>query len=126
MASQKIFYKGFSSRNASKPGGSYTLTNKDLVNEDLLNHIFTEYFERPHMPSFGTRIPSLVFEPNDAQVRGIIEEDLRKVFNYDPRVKLMNLDVMSLPDNNAIVAVATLLYIELKVTGDLKIEVYSN
>ena len=123
---QKIFYKGFSSRNASKPGGSFTLTNKDLVNEDLLNHIFTEYFERPHMPSFGTRIPSLVFEPNDAQVRAIIEEDLRKVFAYDPRVQLLDLQVMSFPDNNAIVAIANLLYIELKVTGDLKIEVYSN
>lgn len=122
----KIFYRGFSTRNASKPGGSFTLTNKALVNEDLMNHIFTEYFERPHMPSFGTRIPSLVFEPNDAQVRAIIEEDLRKVFNYDPRVQLQNLQVLSLPDNNAIVAVATLLYLELKVVGDLKIEIYSN
>lgn len=126
MTKQKIFYKGFSSRNASKPGGSFMLTNKELVEEDLLNHIFTEYFERPHMPSFGTRIPSLVFEPNDDQVRKIIDEDLRKVFNYDPRVQLQDLTVTSYPDNNAIVAIANLLYIELNVTGDLKIEIYSN
>lgn len=126
MATQKIFYKGFSSRNASKPGGSFMLTNKELVEEDLLNHIFTEYFERPHMPSFGTRIPSLVFEPNDAQVRAIIDEDLRKVFNYDPRVQLQDLTVMSLPDNNAIVALANLLYLELNVVDNLKIEIYSN
>jgi phage baseplate assembly protein W len=78
------------------------------------------------MPSFGTRIPTLVFEPNDAEVRNIIREDLTKVFEYDPRVKLQNLKVLSLPDNNAIVAIATLFYIELNVAGDLRIEVYSN
>jgi phage baseplate assembly protein W len=122
----KIFYKGFSSRNAGTPNGSFSATNKDLVNQDLLNHIFTEYWSRPHMPSFGTRIPTLVFEPNDAEVRNIIREDLTKVFEYDPRVKLQNLKVLSLPDNNAIVAIATLFYIELNVAGDLRIEVYSN
>jgi phage baseplate assembly protein W len=122
----KIFYRGFSSAQASAPSGSYTTTNIQTVNNDLRNHIFTEYFERPHMPSFGTRIPSLVFEPNDEEVRNIIREDLTKVFNYDPRVKVLNLQVLSFPDNNTIVAIATLRYIEMEVTGDLRIEVYSN
>ena len=121
----KIYYRGFSSKQASLPGGSFTTTNLDCVNNDLMNHIYTEYYERPHMPSFGTRIPSLVFEPNDLQVRNIIKEDLTKVFNYDPRVTLNSLNVYALPDNNAIVAVANLNYIELEVTGDLRIEVYS-
>ena len=125
MSKSKIFYRGFSSKSASKPGGSYILANKELVNQDLLNHIYTPYFSRPHMPSFGTRIPSLVFEPNDDEVRMIIEEDLRKVFNYDPRVELLELNIYSLPDNNAIVAIANLLYIEMKVTGNLKIEIHS-
>jgi phage baseplate assembly protein W len=120
-----VFYKGFSSKKASLPGGSFTTINKETVNADLMNHIYTEYFERPHMPSFGTRIPTLVFEPNDAEVQKIITEDLTKVFNYDPRVSLKNLNVYSLPDNNAIVAVATLHYVELEVTGDLHIEIYS-
>jgi phage baseplate assembly protein W len=123
---KKIFYRGFSTEAASKPGGSFTVINKECVNTDLLNHIFTEFFERPHMPSFGTRIPTLVFEPNDAEVREIIRQDLTKVFNYDPRIDVLNLEVFSLPDNNAIVAIATLLYKELKVQGDLKVEIYSN
>lgn len=125
MATNKIFYKGFSSRKAARPNGSFSITNKDVINEDLMNHIFTEYWERSHMPSFGTRIPTLVFEPNDEEVRDIVREDLTKVFNYDPRVTLVDLQILSFPDNNAIVAIASLFYIELKVTGDLKIEVYS-
>jgi len=122
----KIYYRGFSSKKASQPGGSFTTTNIETVNTDLMNHIFTEYYERPHMPSFGTRIPSLVFEPNDLETQTVIREDLLKVFNYDPRVKLQKLDVYSLPDNNAIVAIASLLYVELNVVGDLNIEIYSN
>lgn len=125
MSKPKIFYKGFSSKSASKPGGSYKLTNKELVNADLLNHIYTPYYSRPHMPSFGTRIPTLVFEPNDEEVRAIVDEDLRKVFNYDPRVELIELNIYSFPDNNALVAIANLLYVELNVTGNLKIEIYS-
>ena len=122
----KVYYQGFSSKKASNPHGSFTTINQECVNTDLMNHIFTEYFERPHMPSFGTRIPSLTFEPNDNQVKAIIKEDLTKVFNYDPRVELQDLTIYALPDNNAIIAIATLLYIELQVTGDLKIEIYSN
>jgi phage baseplate assembly protein W len=121
----KIFYRGFSSKNASKPGGSFTVTNIECVKADLMAHIFTSYYDRPHQPSFGTRIPTLAFEPNDGEVRQIIREDLTKVFNYDPRVKLLSLDIYSLPDNNAIAAIAKLLYIEFDVTGDLRIDIYS-
>lgn len=75
------------------------------------------------MPDFGTRIPILTFEPNDTYTKSVIEEDLRAVFAYDPRVKLLSLNVMSLPDNNAILAMADLLYVEFNVTDVLNIEV---
>lgn len=120
-----IIYRGFSSAGALAPGGSFTTTNVETVKADLMAHIFTEHYSRPHMPSFGTRIPTLAFEPNDSEVRDIIREDLTMVFEYDPRVKLLDLKIFSLPDNNAIVAIATLRYIELAVTGDFRIDVYS-
>lgn len=75
------------------------------------------------MPGFGTRIPTLVFEPNDERSRKIVEDDLTEVFNYDPRVNLIKLSVASLPDNNAIIALADLLYIEFNVRDVLRIEV---
>jgi phage baseplate assembly protein W len=125
LSTSPIYYRGFSTRNMDQPGGTPTIVNVACVNEDLLNHIYTEYYERPHMPSFGTRIPGLVFEPNDAEVQDIIRQDLTKVFNYDPRVLLQNLQILSFPDLNAIVAIATLLYRELNVVGDLNIQIYS-
>ena len=117
-------YRGFSTKNWRKTK-SFSLRDIDLVKQDLLNHIYTLKGERVMMPNFGTRIPIITFEPNDEYTRNIIEEDLRTVFNFDPRVKLISLNVMSLPDNNAIIAVADLLYIEFNVRDELRITVNS-
>ena len=115
-------YRGFSTANWLN-SKSFVLTNIDLVKQDLLNQIWTIKGERVMMPNFGTRIPVLAFEPNDAKTIAIIEEDLTAVFNYDPRVKLLSLNVTALPNNNAIIAMANLLYIEFQVTGVLNIEI---
>lgn len=122
--SGKVIYKGFSTRNWIK-NKTFSLTNIELVKRDLLNHIYTIKGDRVEMPNFGTRIPVLTFEPNDENTRRVIEEDLTAVFDYDPRVKLISLNVLSLPDNNAIIALADLLYIEFNVTDVLRIEVPS-
>lgn len=115
-------YRGFSTQDWRKRK-SFQLNDVELVKRDLINHIFTIKGERVMMPNFGTRIPMLAFEPNDEITRKIVEDDLKTVINYDPRVKLLGLNVMSLPDNNAIIAVADLLYVEINVRDELHIEV---
>lgn len=119
------YYKGFSTRKYHDVGGEFEIHNISCVEEDLLNHIFTIKGERVMMPEFGTRIPLMVFEPNDTESQQIIEEDLRTVFEYDPRVELKNLTILPDGDNNTIIALATLRYIEFNVTQDLRIEVRS-
>lgn len=115
-------YRGFSTANFLTGARTLLLTNKDLVKQDLLNHIYTIPGERPHLPNFGTRIPLLAFEPLDQKTLKIVEEDLRTVIDYDPRVRLMDMAVMAMPDNNAIVAFVDLLYVELDVQETLKLE----
>jgi len=117
-----LIYKGFSTHDLENRK-NFSLSNVELVKKDLLNHIYTIRGERVMMPAFGTRIPTLAFEPNDEQTRRIIESDLTEVFEYDPRVRLMDLQVRSLPDNNAIIALADLLYLEFNVRDVLRIEV---
>jgi phage baseplate assembly protein W len=114
-------YIGFSTVNYTS-AGTFALKDIELVKRDLLNHIYTERGSRVMMPGFGTRIPLMVFEQNDEQTRLIIEEDLREVFNYDPRVRLIDLSVLQLPDNNAILALADLLYVEFNVRDTLRLE----
>ncbi len=115
-------YRGFSST-GWKDRKNFSLTGIELVKRDLLNHIYTIKGERVHMPNFGTRIPMLAFEPCDEVTRQIVETDLTEVFNYDPRVQVIALNVLTFPDNNAIIALADLLYVEFNVRDELRIEV---
>lgn len=117
-------YKGFSTKNW-RANRSFSVTDIEAVKIDLLNHIFTIKGERVHMPNFGTSIPLLTFEQNDEITRDIIHRDLTDVFEYDPRVQLIALNIMTLPDNNAIIAIADLHYLEFNVTEPLRIEIES-
>ena len=53
----------------------------------------------------------------------IIEEDMRSVFNFDPRVKLVELTVTPNYDENSVVASATLYYVELNMTDRLYLNI---
>jgi len=126
MAAQlKKFYVGFSTRNYEEHGGPFDVYNVACVEQDLINAIFTERGQRVMMPNYGTRIPLLAFEPGDPQTIDIIIMDLTEVFDHEPRVKLLNLDVIPALEKNALVAVAKLSYLEFNVTKDLYIEVHS-
>jgi phage baseplate assembly protein W len=116
-------YRGFSTEAyLTNRKNGFMLTNQALVKEDLLNHLYTIPGERVHQPEFGTRIPLLVFEPLDEQTLEIVRQDLRKVIDYDPRVRLVDMTVQAAPDNNMIIAFVDLLYVELDVTETLKLE----
>lgn len=111
-------YIGFST--TAKNG--MRLTDQELINRDLMNHIYTVRGERVMMPGFGTRIPLIVFEPLDPITLEEIEKDLREVIDYDPRVQLIDIAVTALPDNNAVVAFIDLKYVELNLIETLRLE----
>lgn len=115
-------YRGYSSYEYQAKK-TFSIADVELVKLDLLNHIFTRRGERVMMPTFGTRIPDLVFEPLDDITVAVLEEDLRAVFEFDPRVKLLELVITPDPDTNAVTASARLLYIELNLTDVLDINI---
>lgn len=119
------FYKGFSTRNYAKTGQGFALYNVQLIEEDLMNELFTIRGERLKMPTFGTRIPLMVMELNDEESMGILKEDVETVIAHDPRVELEALDVITNVDRNSVVIVAKVHYLEFLVTKDLFIEVNS-
>lgn len=108
-------YLGYSSYEFQK-NKSFILTDIQLVEMDLLNQIFTRRGSRVMMPAYGTLIPELVFEPLDEITLSTIETELLSVFNFDPRVNLITLDVEPKYDTNTITATAILFYVELNVT----------
>jgi len=118
----KGLYRGYSTYEYQR-NKSFILTDVELVKMDLLNHIFTHKGERVMMPNFGTRIPDLAFEPLDQITLDIVEEDLRAVIAFDPRVQLMELRILPFYDENMVVASAKLLYIELNIIGNLDLNI---
>jgi phage baseplate assembly protein W len=113
-------YLGFSTADKTKKG--FSLSGKELINRDLLNHIYTLKGERVNMPNFGTIIPMIAFEQLDQLTLKAVEDDLRGVVDYDPRVELVDIAVMALPDNNAITAVLDLKYLSLNEFDSLHLE----
>ena len=70
---------GFSTKN--KSAINHTLTGKELVVEDLLNNIMTRKGERIMMPTYGSIIHDLIFEPLTSNIRTLIEEDLTNIIS---------------------------------------------
>jgi phage baseplate assembly protein W len=126
MANELVkFYVGFNTRDYEDQGGTFEVYNVAVIERDLMNAIFTERGQRLMMPNYGTRIPLMTFEPGDQQTMDIITMDLKEVFDHEPRVKLINLDIIPAVEKNALVAVAKVMYLEFNVTKDLYIEVNS-
>ena len=121
MATKSI-YRGFSSFEYAK-NRTFQLTGIELVKMDLLNHIFTRRTERVMMPRFGTLIPELTFEPLDQETVDLIEDELLIVFNYDPRVELIELFVTPDYPNNSITVQSNLEFIELNTADDFNFNI---
>lgn len=115
-------YKGFSTYEYQKRK-TFKVYDIDLVKLDLLNHIYTLKGTRVMHPRFGTRIPSLAFEPMDNLTLDILEEDLRAVVAFDPRVELIDLRIEPYYDQNYVVAKLRLLYIELDIVDDMNLNI---
>lgn len=77
-------YLGFSTYNRVR---KFTLTDFELVRQDLFNHFSIRRGEKLMNPKFGTVIWDLLFEPLTDEVREIIISDIKNVVNYDPRIE---------------------------------------
>ena len=125
MAIKKGLYRGYSSFEYQN-NKTFTLTDIELVKMDLLNHIFTKQGERLMMPTFGTIIPEMVFEPLTPDMIALVEDELYRVVQYDPRVDLLNMEVRAAPDQHAVEVSIQLFYVELNLVDNLDLNINFN
>lgn len=117
----KIYYKGYST-NTYLSTGSFSVRDIELVKLDLLTHIFTKKGSRVMMANHGTTIPDMTFELITDELTDSLYDQLQYVFDYDPRVEVLDLVVTPYPDINTIMASAVLKYLEFDVVDVLNIE----
>lgn len=85
---------GFSTVNRSGP--PYTLTDLELVKQDILNQLKTSKGERVMLPEFGSIIPDILMEPLTDATIGFVKEDITQIINDDPRVILLDVNVSAM------------------------------
>ena len=95
----------------------YTLTDIDLVKQDLLNHLHTPVGSRVMLPTYGSHIYDYIFEPFDDYTKNLIIEDVTNIVTSDPRLRLMDVQISQ--TEHAIALNIVLLYVPQNVTTSL-------
>lgn len=67
-------------------GKKYRLVDDKLVIQDFINALNIPKGQKVGQPGYGTDIWSYVFEQNNSETHHLLEEEIKKVASYDPRL----------------------------------------
>ena len=124
MATGKLF-KGYSTTHASTTSQT-RLYDIDLIKQDLLNHFSIKRGEKLENPNFGTTIPWMLFEPFSETIQKAIEDDVVRIFSYDPRVRLNVVEVTKDESRQSIIVRCDVTFIPFDTTGGVSWEFGQN
>jgi phage baseplate assembly protein W len=90
-----ITYKGFSTYNRAR---KFKINDFELVKQDLFNHFHIRKGEKLMNPNFGTIIWDMIYEPYTDTLRDAIEDDIKRIVSYDPRIAVDKITVTEFTD----------------------------
>jgi len=77
------------------------LKNSSAIARSIRNIVFTQPGEKFFQPEFGSRVSQSLFETADALSAISIRDEIRSsIINYEPRVKLLDVNVNPNPGEN--------------------------
>lgn len=88
-------YYGFSTYNRAR---KFKINDLILVKQDLFNHFHIRRGEKLMNPNFGTLIWDVLFEPFTETTQKIIADDVKKIVNYDPRLRVEDVAITEFTD----------------------------
>ena len=87
-------------------------TDEESVKDSLRNILLTNKGERPFKPTFGGGLRDLLFENIGLGTREFVKTNIESIItNYEPRVRLINVDVTLAPDTNSAIITITFMMI---------------
>lgn len=87
-------------------------TNENSVIRSIRNLLLTDRFERMYQPDIGTDIRKMLFEPIDSTTaQNISVFTQQTITKFEPRAKVLSVDVIADPDNNRYVVSLVLIVI---------------
>lgn len=73
----------------------------DAIKRSVRNLILTNFYDRPFRPYIGSNVQKLLFENINPLTAGFLKDAITEVIeNYEPRVKLIAVEVQFDIDNN--------------------------
>jgi len=78
-----------------------TISNETAIARSIRNIVYTQYGEKFFDPRFGSDIENALFENLDEITSSVIRDKIRtSIINYEPRVRLIGVDVSPNYDGN--------------------------
>lgn len=78
-----------------------TISNESAIARSIRNIVYTQYGEKFFNPRFGCDIQNTLFENLDEITSSVIRDKIRtSIINYEPRVRLIRVDVSPNYDGN--------------------------
>lgn len=78
------------------------LKDDNAIRNAVKNLLLTNFYERPFNHNIGANLRALLFEPADAITRMAIKDNIeRTLTQHEPRIKILDIQVKDLSDQNA-------------------------
>lgn len=78
------------------------LKDDAAIKSAVKNLILTNFYERPFQPEKGANLVGLLFEPADFMTEVMLKEEITEVLElYEPRIKLLGVNIINNADRNA-------------------------
>ena len=72
---------------------TYTVTDFEIIKQDLSNALNIRQGEVPGRPDVGTTMWSFIYEPQNAQTSQAVINEIQRVVAQDPRIQVADINV---------------------------------
>ena len=84
-------------------GDVFKKFDENAIKQSVKNLVMLNHYEKPFHPEIGSPVYALLFEPFTPMFKVTMERAISYVIqNFEPRVRLLNVEVSPDEDNNAV------------------------
>lgn len=96
--------------------------DENAIKQSVKNLVLTRNYERPFHPEIGSQVKGLMFQNASPMLDAVIRKSIiDTIQNFEPRVRLLDVQVISNPDNNAVYI--TIIFTILNTTKPITLDI---
>lgn len=77
--------------------------DENAIKQSVKNLVMINHYEKPFHPEIGSQIYNLLFEPFTPLLQAMLQRAIiNTINNFEPRVRLIDVEVNLNPDNNTV------------------------